>query len=449
MGSSSFFATCAGWLDSYFYIKERGSSLRQELVAGTTTFLAMVYSIAVIPDMLASAGMDRAAAFTSTCLLSGFGSLLMGLWARLPLAIGCAISLSAFTAFNLVLGLKIPIPVVMGSICVMGLLFSFITQSGLRQWIMDQMPNGIAQGTGIGIGLFLLLIASSNVGLVIKNLGPGLPIQLGVFQSVPVLMTILGLAITIGLERRKVVGGILLVIVLISIFGLLFDPDITFKGVAALPEFGRLRKSFGTMDLQGALTPAMLPTLLALVLTAIFDATGTISAVAGQANLLDGKGHIISGDKALAADSVSNIVAGVIGSPPSAVYVESAAGIAAGGKTGLTAIVVGLLFFLMLFLAPLSYLVPSYATAPALLYVGLLMLSNVSRLDFSDLVDAMSGLMCAVFIAFSCSVVTGIMLGFCVLAVGRCISGELNQLGIGSVVVTAVLLIFYIGGWAI
>ncbi len=200
---------------------------------------------------------------------------------------------------------------------------------------------------------------------------------------------------------------------------------------------------------MGAFNPVVLPIVLALVMTAIFDATGTIRAVAGQANLLDKDDNIVGGGRALTSDSVSSMFAGVVGGAPAAVYIESAAGTAAGGKTGLTATIVGVLFLFMVFLAPLSYLVPAYATAPALMYVGLLMLSNVAKLDFNDKVDAMAGLTCAVFIILSCNIVTGIMLGFVTLVIGRICSGEWRKLKVGVLAITLGLVVFYMGGWAI
>ena len=310
---------------------------------------------------------------------------------------------------------------------------------------------GIAHGTGIGIGLFLLLIAANGVGLVIKNPLEGLPVALGAFTSFPVMMSLLGLAIIFGLEKLKVPGGILLVIIGISIIGLIFDPSVKYQGLFALPSLSAADGSslIFSLDIMGALKPVVLPSVLALVMTAVFDATGTIRAVAGQANLLDKDGQIISGGKALTADSVSSIVSSFVGASPAAVYIESAAGTAAGGKTGLTATVVGVLFLLILFLSPLSYLVPGYATAPALMYVGLLMLSNVSKLDFNDFVDAMSGLVCAVFIVLTCNIVTGIMLGFTTLVIGRIFSNEWRKLNVGTVIIAIALVAFYAGGWAI
>lgn len=445
---SSSTAASDSFLDRYFNISARGSTLKREVIAGLTTFLAMVYSVIVVPNMLGAAGFDPAAVFIATCLIAAFGSLLMGLWANLPMAIGCAISLTAFTAFSMVLGQGISIPVTLGAIFLMGIAFTLVSVTGIRQWVLTNLPTGIAHGTGIGIGLFLLLIATNSVKLIVSN-DAGLPVKLGDINSLPVIATIIGLAMTIGLERRGTPGGILLVIVGLSIFGLIFDPSVTYQGLFALPDLMSDTSLIGQLDIMGALNPVVLPIVLALVMTAIFDATGTIRAVAGQAELLDDNDNIVGGGKALTSDSVSSIFAGVVGGAPAAVYIESAAGTAAGGKTGLTATIVGLLFLMMMFLAPLSFLVPAYATAPALMYVGLLMLSNVTKLDFDDKVDAMAGLTCAVFIILSCNIVTGIMLGFVTLVIGRICSGEWRKLRLGVILITLGLVAFYMGGWAI
>jgi len=438
-------------LDAWFKISERGSSVRQEALAGLTTFLAMVYSVIVVPAMLGKAGFPPTAVFVATCLVAAFGSLLMGLWANLPMAIGCAISLTAFTAFSLVLGQHISVPVALGAVFLMGVAFTLISATGIRSWILHNLPLGVAQGTGIGIGLFLLIIAANGVGLVVKNPIEGLPVALGHFASFPVIMSLVGLAAIFGLEKRRVPGGILLVIIAISVLGLIFDPNVSYRGLFALPTLSDAQghSLIFNLDIKGALQPVVLPSVLALVMTAVFDATGTIRAVAGQANLLDKDGQIINGGRALTADSLSSIFSSLVGASPAAVYIESAAGTAAGGKTGLTATIVGILFLVILFLSPLSYLVPGYATAPALMYVGLLMLGNVAKLDFGDFVDAMSGLLCATFIVLTCNIVTGIMLGFGSLVIGRVFAGEWRKLNAGTVIIAIVLVTFYAGGWAI
>ncbi len=441
----------SGSLDAFFSISARGSSVRQEILAGLTTFLAMVYSVIVVPSMLGKAGFPADTVFVATCLVAAFGSLLMGLWANLPLAIGCAISLTAFTAFSLVIGQQISVPVALGAVFLMGVLFTLISATGIRSWILRNLPLGVAHGAGIGIGLFLLIVAANGIGLVVKNPADGLPVALGDFTSFGVMMSLVGLAAIFGLEKRRVPGGILLVIIVISLVGLAFDPAVAWHGLFAMPSLTNAdgHSLMFNLDIMGALQPMVLPSVLALVMTAVFDATGTIRAVAGQADLLDKDGQIINGGKALTADSLSSIFSSLVGAAPAAVYIESAAGTAAGGKTGLTATVVGILFLLMLFLSPLSYLVPGYATAPALMYVGLLMLSNVSKLDFSDFVDAMSGLVCATFIVLTCNIVTGIMLGFGTLVIGRICAGEWRKLNLGTVIIAVALVVFYAGGWAL
>lgn len=426
---------------SLFKFEERGTNTRQEIIAGLTTFLAMVYSVIVVPGMLSQAGFPAESVFIATCLVSGLGSILIGLWANAPMAIGCAISLTAFTAFSLVLGQGISIPIALGAIFLMGVLFTLISVTGIRAWILRNLPASIAHGAGIGIGLFLLLIAANGVGLVVGNQA-GLPVKMGDFTSFPVIMALLGLAAIIGLERLKVKGRILWVIIAITIIGLVFDPKVKYADFFKMPSFGE-NSQFLNLDVMGALNTAILPVVFALVMTAIFDATGTIHAVAGQANLLDKDGQIINGDKALTSDSLGSVLSGLFGTAPAAVYIESAAGTAVGGKTGLTAVVVGIGFLLMLFFQPLAFLVPGYATAPALMYVGLLMLSNVSKLDFDDFVGAMSGLVCAVFIVLTANIVTGIMLGFAALVIGRIISGEFKKLNVGTVIIAIALVAFY------
>jgi len=282
----------------------------------------------------------------------------------------------------------------------------------------------------------------------VRNPHEGLPVVLGDFTSMPVLLSVLGLAAISGLEKRGTHGGVLLVIILISVWGVIFDPGIQYQGIFARPNFAE-SSVFGSMDVMGALTPLVLPSVLALVLTSVFDATATIRAVAAQANLLDDKGRIENGNKALSSDSISSIFAGVAGGTPAAVYIESAAGTLAGGRTGLTATVVGVFFLCMIFLAPLAALVPSYAAAPALMYVGLLMMGNIVKIDFDDKVDALSGLTCAVFIVLTGNIVTGIMLGFATLVIGRVVAGEFNRLNFGIVITAVILVGFYLGGWDI
>src|SRR5471032_2592613 len=256
-----------GLIDKYFQISARGSTTRREVIAGITTFLAMVYSVFVVPGMLSQAGFDVGAVYVAVCLTAAVGSLLMGAWAKLPIAVGCAISLTAFTAFGLVLGKGLSPAIALGAVFLMGVVFTAISVTGVRSWILQNLPSGVAHGTGVGIGLFLLMIASSEVGMVIKNAGAGLPVTLGNITSFPVVMSMLGLAAIFGLEQRKVPGGILLVVVAISAIGLAFDPNVHFTGVFALPKLSSPGHAslIGAMDIKGALSTAVLPSVLALV----------------------------------------------------------------------------------------------------------------------------------------------------------------------------------------
>ncbi|RIY33534.1 permease [Psittacicella hinzii] len=435
-------------IDRFFKISERGSNLRTEIIAGLTIFLAMVYSVIVVPGMLSAAGFDAKAVFIATCLTAGLGSILMGFWANLPMAIGCAISLTAYTAFSMVLGQQLPLPTALAAIFVMGVIFTLISVTGIRTWILRNLPISIAHGTGIGIGLFLLIIAAGGVKLVVPNTSSSVPVTFGDFTAFPSLMTLIGLALIIALEKRRVMGSILIVIVALTVVGIIFDPSIKFNGVFALPSFGENNLVFA-MDFSSLANTAVIPIIFALVMTSVFDATGTIRAVAGQANLVDKNGQIINGNRALTTDSASTILAGLLGTAPAAVYIESASGAAAGGKTGLTAVVVGLLFLAIIFFQPLATIVPSYATAPALMYVGLLMLSNVTKLDFQDFVGAMSGLVTAIFIILAANIVTGIMIGFATLVIGRIVAGETKQLNVGTVIIAIALVAFYASGYAI
>lgn len=437
------------FLDHIFKISSRNSSIKKEILAGLTTFLSMVYSVIVIPNMLEKAGFPVHSVFISTCLVASFGSIIMGLWANLPMAIGCAISLTAFTSFSLIIGQNLPVSISLGAVFLMGVFFTIISITGLRKWILDNLPIGIAQGTGIGIGLFLLLIASDNIELIVKNNQPGFPVTLGNFYSFPVFLSLIGLGFICGLEKKKIPGSILLTIVIISLIGLIIDPSVKYSGLFSVPNLRKENVLLFSLDIKGALNLSTLSGILALVITAVFDATGTIRAVAIQANLLDKNQNIINGKRAILADSVSSMFAGIVGASPAAVYIESAAGTASGGKTGLTAVTVGIMFIFILFISPIAYLVPPYATSPALMYVGLLMLSNVSKIDFSDFIDAVSGLLVAVFIVLSCNIVTGIMLGLIVLIISRIVSGEFRKLKIGTVLIAIILFVFYLNKWSI
>src|SRR5690606_37810173 len=237
LGTPASPAPSTPWLERRFQLSARGTSVRQETLAGLTTFLAMVYSVFVVPAMLGKAGFDTSSVFIAVCLTSAFGSLLMGLWANLPIAVGCAISLTAFTAFDLVLGQGLSPALALGAVFPLGVLFTAISATGVRRWLRRNLPPGIAHATRIGVGRLPLPIAANELGLVVKHPGPGLPVSLGTLSALPALLSVVGLAAIFGLERRRVPGGILLVIVALSAVGLIWDPAVSFQGLFALPSF--------------------------------------------------------------------------------------------------------------------------------------------------------------------------------------------------------------------
>lgn len=430
-------------LQKRFAISARGSTVRTELVAGLTTFLAMVYAVVTVPSILSDAGFSVSSVYIAVCLVTGLGSLVMGLWANLPLAVGCAISMSTFTAYNLVKGEQITVSTALGVIFIVGVVFTLISLTGIRRWLLCNIPQSIALGTGVGIGLFLLFIAARNVDLVVINTHGNLPLTLGKLDSFPIITTLVGLAAIFALENLRVPGSVFFVIIGICITGIALDPEVSYEGVFALPSFSSDHRQFFALNINSALSLMLVPAIFTLIITALFDATSTISAVASQADLYDDEGKIINGSRALTTDSVSSILAGLVGTAPAAVYIESAAGTAVGGRTGLTAVVVGVLFLLLLFVSPIAELVPKYATAPALMYVGLVMLRNVAKMDFTDKVGSLSGLLTAVFIMFTCNIITGIMLGYVTYVVGRLLSGDTERLRPGIVVIAAILVLFY------
>lgn len=435
------------FIERKFEVSKLGTSLKQEIIAGITTFLAMVYSAVAVPSMLADVGFSQESVFIATVLMTAFGSILIGYCANLPMAIGGDIALCAFIAYSLVGAQGMPPATALACIFALGIVFLIFSVSGARAWMLRNLPSSVAHGTGIGVGLFLLLIAASNVHMVIPS-GTAIPIKFGDFSSLPVLLTLLGLFLVIALEAIHVKGGILIVMIFLTIVGVVFDPNVQYSGLLKIPSFGE-KSHFLGFDLESLLDPKLLPIIFALTMTSVFDATGTIRAVAGQAGLVKADGTIKGGNAALTSDSLSTVVSGLVGTIPAAVYIESAAGTAAGGRSGITAITVGVLFLFILLFQPIALLVPTYATAPALMYVGLLMLGNVKELNFKDQVGFMSGLISAVFIILSANIVTGIMLGFCSIVIGRVVTRDWARLNVGTVLIAIGLFAYYVSGLAL
>lgn len=322
---------------------------------------------------------------------------------------------------------------------------------GICSWILCNLLQGVVYGIGIGIGLFLLLIVVNGVGLVIKNLLDGLLVVLGNFDSFLVVMLLIGFVVIIGLEKMKVLGGILLIIIGVLIVGLIFDFNVYFFGIFVMLFLSDGQGNFliGSLDIVGVFNLVVLLSVLVLVMMVVFDVIGIICVVVGQVNLLDKDGQIINGGKVLIIDFLSSVFFGLVGVVLVVVYIELVVGIVVGGKIGLIVVMVGVLFLLILFFFLFFYLVLVYVIVLVLMYVGLLMLSNVVKIDFNDFVDVMVGLIIVVFIVLICNIVMGIMIGFVILVIGCLVFGEWCKLNFGMVIIVVVLVVFYVGGWVI
>lgn len=400
----------AGFVEKYFQLAAHGTTVRTELIAGLTTFVTMAYIIIVNPLTLAAAGMDQDAVFMATILASVAATLTMGLYANWPLALAPGMGLNAFFAFGMVGAMGIPWQTALGAVAISGVLMLIVTLTGLREVLIKAIPQSLKHAVGAGIGFFILLIGLKNAGIVVP-FEPTI-IALGAITTKPVLLSIFGLVLTAALVARKVPGGILLGIIITTILGVPL-------GVTTLPErFFSMPPSISPtlfqLDLIGALKISLIPVIFSLFFADMFDTLGTFMGVAGKAGLMDKEGNLKGDKKALFADSIGTVVGALFGTSNTTTYVESAAGISAGGRTGLTAVTTALLFLLALFLAPIALSVPAVATAPALIIVGILMASSMLKVDLNDFTEAVPAVITALMMPFTFSIATGLALGFVV-----------------------------------
>ena len=426
-----------------FRLAEHDSSVRTELLAGTTTFLTMAYIVFVNPDILAAAGMERGAVFVATCLAAALGSLLMGLIANYPIGLAPGMGLNAFFAFSVVGGMGYAWPQALGLVFVSGCLFVLLTVTGARRWLVDGIPQALRCGIAAGIGLFLAFIGLQKSGLVVAS-APTL-VTLGDLHRAEPLLALAGLALIGILDARKVRGAILLGILAVTVAGLLLG-KVRYAGVMAWPP--SLAPTLLKLDVPGALlqhggASALLHVLLVFVLVEVFDATGTLTGVAQRAGLLVRPEQRRQFDRALFADSTAILAGSLLGTSSTTAYVESAAGVQAGGRTGLTAVVIAALFLLALPFSPLAGMVPAYATAPALIYVAALMLREIVEVDWQDLTEALPAALAALAMPFTYSIADGLALGFVAYAGLKLGSGRWRQVHVATWVIAALFVLRY------
>ncbi|MDN3565589.1 NCS2 family permease [Paeniroseomonas aquatica] len=420
-------------LETLFHLRDRGTTPRTEVLAGATTFLTMVYIAVVNPAILAQAGIDPGAAFVATCLAAAIGSALMGLLANLPIALAPGMGLNAYFTFAVVLGMGLSWQVALGAVFLSGLLFLAVSLLRIREWLVNGIPLSLKLGIAAGIGFFLGLIGLKGMGLVVAH--PATLIALGPLGETSTLLACLGFLLIAGLSARRVPGAIILGIGIVALLGVPFGLT-RFAGIASLPP--SLGPSFLQLDIAGALQLGVLGIVFTFFLVDLLDNTGTLIATTHRAGLMRPDGTVPNLGRALLADSGGAIVGSVLGTSTTVSYIESASGIQAGGRTGLTAVTAAVLFLAVLFLAPLATAIPGFATAPALVFVACLMAQALRGLDWDEASDYVPAVLTALAMPFTFSIATGIGIGFVTYAALKLAAGRAAEVS-GAVWLLAAL----------
>jgi AGZA family xanthine/uracil permease-like MFS transporter len=420
-------------MERFFGLRARGSTARTEALAGATTFLTMAYILAVNPQILAQAGIDPGAAFVATCLSAAIGSALMGLLANLPIALAPGMGLNAYFTFAVVLGAGVPWQAALGAVFLSGLLFLAVSLLRVREWLVNGIPLSLKLGIAAGIGFFLGLIGLRAMGLVAAH--PATLVGLGPIGEPATLLACAGFVLIAGLSARGVPGAIVIGILATAALGIPLGLT-RFQGLVSLPP--SLAPTLFQLDVGGALQLGVLGIVFTFFLVDLLDNTGTLIATTHRAGLMRPDGSVPNLGRALTADSGGAIIGAVLGTSTTVSYIESAAGIGAGGRTGLTALTVAALFLLALFLAPLAASIPGFATAPALVFVACLMAQALRSLPWDDATDYVPAVLTALAMPFTFSIATGIGLGFIAHAALKTVAGRAAEVS-GAVWLVAAL----------
>ena len=420
-------------LDSYFRISESGSTVRTELLAGLTTFLTMAYIIFVNPSILKAAGMDEGAVFVATCLAASFGTAVMGLYARFPVALAPGMGLNAYFAYGVVLGMGHSWQVALGAVFISGILFFILSVLPVREWIINSIPRSLKISISAGIGFFLAIIGLKNAGIVVDH--QATLVTMGDLTDPKVLLACVGFLAILVLSARRVPGAIIVAILGVTVLGIALGVSDA-GGVFSMPP--DIAPTFMQMDIMGALEVGFITIIFVFLFVDLFDTAGTLVGVAHRGGLLDDDGRVPGLKKMLMADSSATIVGAAMGTSTTTSYIESAAGISAGGRTGLTAVVVAILFLLCLFLSPLAGTVPDYATAPALVFVACLMARGMAEIDWDDITEVGPAVITAITMPLTFSIANGIGLGFISFVVVKLLGGKVSEVN-PAIAVLAVL----------
>ncbi|WP_146443441.1 NCS2 family permease [Vibrio kanaloae] len=425
-----------GILEKFFKIKAHGSSVKNELVGGVTTFATMAYIIFVNPQIMAASGMDSGAVFVATCIGAAIGCLLMGLFANWPVGLAPGMGLNAFFSFTVVSEMGYSWEVALGAVFISGILFVGMSFYKVRQWIIESIPVSLRYSMTAGVGLFLGLIGLKTAGIVVEN--PATLVSLGDFTKPEALLAAIAFLIISVLSERKVFGAVLIGILSVTLVGMMLGL-VHYNGFFAAPP--SLAPTFLKMDIMGALDVSMISVILAFLFVNMFDTAGTLMGVAERANLTNPETGKIEGlSKALKADSISSVAGACVGCPPVTSYVESAAGVAAGARTGLSAIVVGVLFLAAIFLSPLAGMIPAYATSGALIYVAFVMMSSMQHIDWKDFTNSAPAAITALMMPLTFSIANGIALGFITYTVLKLATGKTKDVSISMYFLAAIFI---------
>lgn len=420
-------AASAGILERLFKISEKGSSVKTEILGGLTTFVAVSYIIFVNPSILADAGIPKEAAIASTIWAAAATTLLMGLWANFPVAVAPGMGLNAFFAYYVCGVLGLPWQVALGAVFFSGIIFLLLTITRVRQIIIDAVPMNLKCSIVVGIGLFIAFIGLKNAGIVVAN--PATFVSTGNLASIQPLLACFGLVFTAVLMARNVRGAILIGILATTILGMVFGAVPLPSGMGSIMSFNlpSLTPTLMQLDIMGAFKYGLFSILFTFTIVDLFDNMGTLIGLSRKADLMDDKGHIPNLDKALVTDSLGTILSSVLGTSTVTSYIESAAGIAEGARTGLAAVVTAVLFVVALVFAPLVGIVPAFATAPALIIVGALMMMEVRHVDFTDFTEAFPAFMTIVMMPLTFSIASGFGFGFVSYAFVKTFSGRARE----------------------
>jgi len=423
------------FLNEAFELEANNTTIKQEFLAGLTTFITMAYIIFVNPQMMAVSGMDLGASFVGTCLAAAIACFAMGFYSNWPVGLAPGMGLNAFFTYTVVGEMGYSWEVALGAVFIAGILFVIISITPLRQWMLNSIPMNLRIAMGAGVGLFIGFIGLKTGGIITQNNATFL--SLGNFNNPETLLAAIGFLIISVLAIRKVTGAIIIGVISVTLIGLLIG-IVQYNGLVSAPP--KLSPILLKLDIMGALDVAMISVIISFLFVNLFDTAGTLLGVASRANLIQESGKILKLDKALKADSSASVAGSLFGCSPVTSYVESSAGVEAGGRTGLTAITIGIFFLIAIFFSPLASMVPAFATAGALIYVAILMLGGMEKLDWSDSTELLPALIMIIMIPLTFSIANGIALGFIAYVAFKVSSGKVNDISSGAWFLTLIFL---------